>query len=1665
MADTATPSTIEDTLGPAPQSVEDMLGPKPTFIQAIMSGRPMESTGVIDDYIKHTGVGRILDAFGQGASNAWGAEGVWSPGAEDAMRKAGIFNDVDPAQRSLLKSANEALIRPLAAGLDAAYRAGGAVLGGYQAAATQAGVEVGVPEAGRFLAGLPEAFPTGLHDIAGVPRGATAPPLLPEDFARAREMNVIGPGGDDAWKGITGTPPANENVVRQNVVEAKEAAPEPGEAQAVEQPPKTVDSVAREVDPHVFAEYDPLVMQRDSLREQIADMANARQREIEAQAPHAEEIADLQSRLEDTTPRLAKKYQARLDEMIPERDAWLADHPLSDTPEMAATRQQLMEADYRMRDLSPQVTAAYAEASKQMAPPEVEAPVVPQEAAESAPVGQAAEPAAEPPVEAPGAPVQAQPVPAPPLPAEAAPPDVRLVSIVDDVAKKLVAAGRPVEEAQAAASLVQAHYEARAERFQGALGTPEEMYQRDAPDIRAGTQPARVREMAQGKLGSINLKNGGAVIKLMKDANASTFLHETGHAWAEELLSDAKNEKAPPDLVKDATAVRSWLGSTEDRLTTRQHEKFARGFERYMMEGVAPTRGLAGVFEKFKGWLTQVYQTVAGLKVAITPDIRDVFDRLLTTNVDRGAVAPEPLELREPIPERGAPKRYTPFETVPKEPTRLVSFLRKMGGVQDVGGDIRHTLGGAKYMPGLISETVRTLDDAALMAWEHGYFPELGDRPSINDLLNAIEGDLKGEPRYSVYDAGRVEDFHNAQARNTEIERLGEEHGIQTRGLTREQFYARLTEKMGRDKAEAEQRSLEDAVERDGYELHVEARDWEEHHGIEAESAPRSLEDLEREHKAENVASERERSPTDRAESGRSGGPAPDGQGSAGQGRGGSGAGRRTGESVDANEPWQDSPSDLIDKAGNIRLDNLNTPEDVSQVIREAAAENNDFLAARRGVISDAQVLQLSDALGMDPAALNLRQLGQAFNAEQIMSARKLLVASATFVRDAMAKAANGGDADVMAYAEARARHLMIQEQVSGVTAEAGRALRAFRNIEGMKDAEALSAFLKQETGRTLFQMKEEAALGAKLETPGQVSKFLQDTQKSLFQKIKDIVLAYFINNLISGPLTHAAYGTGNATFAMYKATAETTMQAAIGAAREAITGDATDRVYFGEAGAQMYGMWKGFRDGLKPGVEAFKTGIPVLPEGPQMELAIRANVRQQAIPGPVGYVLETPSRSVSAIHTVFYTMAYEQEIARQAYRSAAKAGLRGTDFDTQVARFTQSPPAGVIEAAHEQALEQVLMNRPKFDSAQYHLSQLVNQNFFAKLVMPFMQIGMNILDQGIVQRTGLAMLSADARADVMGRNGPGARDLRLGKIAVGSMLGIATVSLAAEGLITGGGPSDQKQRRVLEDSGWKAYSIRWGDTFIPYRKFLGPLGPLVSLSADMYEIRKVADEKSLGEAGAAALFGLSEVVADETWMAGLSSFIDAARNWDTKGEAYIRNLATDFIPFSVGMSQITRQIDPYMRRGWSITDAFRSKIPFVSEGVEPQIGIWGTPIASHTMLSMTTANHDPVDARLESLEMGVAPVEKKIRGVTLNPEQYTAYATTAGVLAHQMLTPLVTSAGFSSLPQTAQIQIIHETISKAREQARSQVMMRSYGGANDIISQATAAKAKQLAH
>jgi hypothetical protein len=122
-------------------------------------------------------------------------------------------------------------------------------------------------------------------------------------------------------------------------------------------------------------------------------------------------------------------------------------------------------------------------------------------------------------------------------------------------------------------------------------------------------------------------------ITLTGNANLSSFLHETGHYFLELMTDLVESGQANIQMQQDLQMLRDWAGVGEDgKFTVEQHEKFARGFERYLMEGNAPSTGLRALFNRFKGWLTFIYKSMNNLNVDLTDEVRGVMDRMMASD-------------------------------------------------------------------------------------------------------------------------------------------------------------------------------------------------------------------------------------------------------------------------------------------------------------------------------------------------------------------------------------------------------------------------------------------------------------------------------------------------------------------------------------------------------------------------------------------------------------------------------------------------------------------------------------------------------------------------------------------------------------------------------------------------------------------------------------------------------------------------------------------------------------------------------------------------------------------------------------------------------------------------------------------------------------------------
>ena len=152
-------------------------------------------------------------------------------------------------------------------------------------------------------------------------------------------------------------------------------------------------------------------------------------------------------------------------------------------------------------------------------------------------------------------------------------------------------------------------------------------------------------------------------ITLLKNADLSTFLHESAHFFFENDIAIASDYQEQANIMgidslssgerqilDDMHTLLSWhgiQGDLNDQLNQwhnmgfeerrSYHERTAESFEKYMLEGKAPSLELAHAFQSFRAWMMQVYKSIKNFLQRnpeagqLSDEVRQVFDRMLAT--------------------------------------------------------------------------------------------------------------------------------------------------------------------------------------------------------------------------------------------------------------------------------------------------------------------------------------------------------------------------------------------------------------------------------------------------------------------------------------------------------------------------------------------------------------------------------------------------------------------------------------------------------------------------------------------------------------------------------------------------------------------------------------------------------------------------------------------------------------------------------------------------------------------------------------------------------------------------------------------------------------------------------------------------------------------------
>lgn len=723
--------TPEGFLGARPDNAESFLGPRPVE-QKPLSGELNDALlSMSDNPATH-----VLNAFGQGFKQAWGQGEDYAKETQEHLKKIGVYNDHTQGQNSILKGFNEAWIRPTVNGLYGIGSTALGVLSGAVEATGQAGQEL-TTEASKAQSNpqmldkvIPNPITWGIGAAGEYAKGVASGfiPDMPIHIPEARSVGAIGESSET----FMGT---KEPTVEQQQARNEATGSLPQTEPYIPSPQPTIHDIAGDISQglsesssrDVVKEYEALRDNHDQLTQQIRTLEEDRQNDPKVQKAN-EEIEKLQSR-----PQLTGKQTERLKDI----QGGLEDYLAIDTPEQIAAKQAHQENFQKLQDLAPDYRAVYREAQSRM-PQEAATEAVqtgPRSALTIADEHQEAVQAAFKGAEkglqdkfenrdsgiaqdaskklqeagrskdesdALGQLIQSR------YEARSSRFEGKLGTakeLYDKEAPEIVAGGEasggktfnqvgePVNFDDFRFNKSQADVKKAFENWQNAVGFSEEdrtyKVYKDVVEkhekLKTDLDKFALKNLYQDKRGSITInKDAKNTIRLFKSANASTAIHELGHQWLEELVQDAAHPEAPESLKTDLKTVKEWMGIRDENPVNRtQHERFARGFERYLLEGRAPSQALAGVFEKFKQWLSDIYNKVSELRSPINDNIRKVFDNLLTDNDHDTVIAPEAVTaardtVKESKASPGKPEG-TPESATSDIPVKDTEYLQDTG--------------------------------------------------------------------------------------------------------------------------------------------------------------------------------------------------------------------------------------------------------------------------------------------------------------------------------------------------------------------------------------------------------------------------------------------------------------------------------------------------------------------------------------------------------------------------------------------------------------------------------------------------------------------------------------------------------------------------------------------------------------------------------------------------------------------------------------------------------------------------------------------------------------------------------------------------------------------------------------------------------------------------
>lgn len=723
--------------------------------------------------------------------------------------------------------------------------------------------------------------------------------------------------------------------------------------------------------------------------------------------------------------------------------------------------------------------------------------------------------------------------------------------------------------------------------------------------------------------------------------------------------------------------------------------------------------------------------------------------------------------------------------------------------------------------------------------------------------------------------------------------------------------------------------------------------------------------------------------------------------------------------------PIDSTPAEEVDR---LRLDHF--PEDVRQTIEDNAADINFGRDQRRGVIGDREAERMASAYAKNTSLDDLiksARAGQAYNTEEIRAVRNATAAQAVKVNDAADVLAQAGKqatpAQFQKFAIEQQKLQRLIEIAEGQRAEAGRALRAYSNnvrFEELRPEDALKELtraFKGDRSALLDGIAEYRKLVDSGAGPIQLAQFWNAIQNPL--QWHDWLKVWRYNSMLSGPRTLEANTVGNGIEIMYR-TMRNTMLDVSRAGGHAALGDfaaagrdlsTTQKEWLGiSAGLDQANrrFWEVMRSGITSEQAAageFGLGISNRVRGS----GTGANVQRGIATG-----LEMPGRLMAAIDQWGDAIAYNMAYGRLAAQKASSEGLSGRLWSDRVSQLIANKSIDPALMRQADSIAERTLFHGEMGQTGKALEAMVTRmpQPLGHFILPFMRTVYHITSRGVDRSPlGLAATLFDVAKGNYGRGselgkalsaakGPGGAQVPLGERLADGVLGTLAfysmyqyaTSVDPGGVpnITGAGPDDQQDKALLRSQGWQPFSIKMGDRWVPYSQW-GPFAlPMAAVGglADARAAAKPGDHSAKRVADAVGSF--IQLLPNQTYLQGIGDLLDAAKEPERYGPAYVQSLIGSLIPYGGTLNAIGDASDNVLRKPnpinfatgdfSGIPQAAMARIPGLRSSVPAAQDIFGNAAVN------PRGGWNAVNYPLSSLPVGNDPAVEEMRRLDVRP-------------------------------------------------------------------------------